>query len=144
MATLNPYLNFNGTTEEAFNFYRSVFGGEFLALMRFSDTDFAEKLPEADRSKIMHIALAIGKGNMIMATDALECMGQKLNTGDDISLCLSADSLEEAERLFNALSTGGTVTAPLKLEFWGDYFGMLKDPFGKQWMITFSPNRTQS
>ncbi len=81
MATINPYLNFSGNTEEAFNFYKSVFGGEFLVLQRFKDTPEADKLPEADRDKIMHVSLPIGNGNILMATDALESMGQKLVVG---------------------------------------------------------------
>lgn len=135
MIKINPYLNFNGNTEEAFNFYRSVFGGEFKILQRFKDTPEAGKVPEADRDKIMHIALPIGDGNILMATDALESAGQKLTEGNNFSLALSAGSEAEADKLFNALSDGGKVIMPLGRTFWGAYFGMVNDRFGIQWMV---------
>lgn len=139
MAMLNPYLNFNGNTEEAFNFYRSVFGTEFVALQRFRDTPqpICSQVSPADADKIMHIALPIGKNNILMATDALESMGQSVRTGDNFSLSLSADSHEEANRLFSALSAGGTITMPLDKAFWGAYFGLLTDRFGVQWMVVY-------
>ncbi len=93
MAAINPYLNFAGNTEEAFNFYKSVFGGEFAMIMRFSDTEHGANVPEEDRNKIMHIALPIW-GNMLMATDSLDCMGQKLNVGDNFSISVSPDSID--------------------------------------------------
>lgn len=138
MATLNPYLNFNGNTEEAFYFYKSVFGGEFLGLQRFRDIPEGDKLPPEDQDKIMHVALPIGKGNILMATDALESMGQKLTAGNNFSLSISTESEAEADRIFKALSEGGQVTMPLQKAFWGDYFGMLTDRFGIQWMISYS------
>lgn len=139
MATLNPYLNFNGNTEEAFNFYRSVFGTEFAALQRFRDTPepICSQVSPADAGKIMHVALPIGKGNVLMGTDALESMGQSVRTGDNFSLSLSADSHEEAERLFQALSDGGRVVMPLDKAFWGALFGLLTDRFGVQWMVVY-------
>ncbi len=137
MATLNPYLNFNGNTEEAFNFYKSVFGGEFVMLQRFKDTPEAEKLSPADQEKIMHVALPIGKGNILMATDALESMGQKLISGNNFYLSLQAESKAEAERLFNGLSAGGKIELALQDVFWGAYFGMFADRFGIQWMVNY-------
>ncbi|WPP53029.1 VOC family protein [Catalinimonas niigatensis] len=139
MLTLNPYLNFNGNTEEAFNFYQSVFGGEFIGgISRFKDSPEGEHMPvpEKDLDKIMHIALPIGKGNMLMATDALESMGQKLTVGDNFSLSLNVDSEAEADKLFSALSAGGKPTMPMGQTSWG-YFGMCTDKFGIQWMVNY-------
>jgi PhnB protein len=141
MAAINPYLNFAGNTEEAFNFYRSVFGGEFLAVMRFRDTPEAGNIPENEKDKIMHIALPIGKGNILMATDALESMGHRLTAGNNFSLSIQPDSKPEAERLFNALSAGGEVAMPLEKAFWGAYFGMFTDRFGVQWMINYDESQ---
>ena len=140
MATLNPYLNFNGNTEEAFNFYKSVFGGEFAMVQRFKDTPESGKVPAKDQDKIMHIALPIGKGNILMATDALESMGQKLMPGNNFHLSFSADNEAETEKLFNGLSAGGKVMVPLSKQFWGAYFGMCTDKFGVQWMVSFDEN----
>jgi PhnB protein len=137
MATLNPYLNFNGNAEDAFNFYKSVFGGEFITLQRFKDTPEADRVPPADKDKIMHIALPIGKGNILMATDAVESMGHKLVEGNNFMLSIGADSEKEADKLFNGLSTGGKVEVPMSKMFWGAYFGMFKDKFGIKWMINY-------
>ncbi|MGV3504777.1 MAG: VOC family protein [Adhaeribacter sp.] len=142
MASLNPYLNFNGNTEEAFNFYKSVFGGEFLTLQRFKDTPGGDQVAEADRDKIMHVALPIGQ-NILMATDALESMGQHLKAGNNYSLSLDAASEAEANQLFQALSAGGKVDMPLEKTFWGAYFGMLTDRFGIQWMVNYDYNQKQ-
>ena len=143
MATANPYLNFNGNTEEAFNFYKSVFGGEFATLQRFKETPEAGKIPANEQDKIMHIALPIGNGNILMATDALESMGQNLKVGNNFSISLSTESEEEAEKLFNGLSEGGKVTMPLQKTFWGAYFGMLTDRYGVNWMFNqnLDPNK---
>jgi PhnB protein len=143
MTAVNPYLNFNGNTEEAFNFYKSVFGGEFQALMRFGDNPGCAEIAEADKSKIMHIALPIGNGTILMATDALESMGQKLSVGNNFYICLSPASKEEADRLFNGLSADGKVEMPLQDMFWGDYFGSLADRFGVQWMVSYNKDRQQ-
>jgi len=137
MATLNPYLNFNGNTEEAFNFYKSVFGGEFITLQRFKDTPEAERVPPADRDKIMHVSLPIGKGNILMGTDAVESMGHKLTVGNNFSLSLSAESEKESDKIFNGLSAGGKVEVPMSKMFWGAYFGMFTDKFGIKWMINY-------
>ena len=136
--TINPYLNFPGNTEEAFNFYKSVLGGEFPFLQRFKDTPEADKISPEDANKIMHISLPVGNGNMIMATDALESMGQKLTQGNNFYLCISADSKEEADKLFNGLSQGGQLTMPMADMFWGAYYGSFTDKYGINWMVNCS------
>lgn len=139
MATINPYLNFPGNTEEAFNFYKSVFGGDFVGgINRFKDTPESDKISDNEKNKVMHVALPVGKGNTLMATDALESMGQKVNAGNNIYLSLEAESKEEAEKLFNGLSAGGKVTMPLDDAFWGAYFGMLTDKFRIHWMVNYT------
>ena len=148
MATINPYLNFNGNTEDAFNFYKSVFGGEFAAVMRFGDVSKTEacegmKVAEHELDKIMHIALPIGKDNVLMATDGLESMGQNFRVGDNFSISISAESRREADELFTRLSEGGKVEMPLADAFWGDYFGMLQDKFGIQWMVSYNEKYNQ-
>ena len=145
MAKLNPYLNFVGNTEEAFNFYKSVFGGEFSALMRFKDVPASEecegmKVAEHEREKIMHIALPIGDGNVLMATDVLESMKENFKIGDNISLSLSVDSKEEADALYAKLSEGGSYLMPPADAFWGAYFGMCVDRFGVRWMFNCDNN----
>jgi PhnB protein len=137
MAKMNPYLNFPGTTEEAFNFYKSVFGGEFAMLQRFGDTPEKDKVPAEIRNKIMHVALPIGGGNVLMATDACEQMGFKLTMGNNVYICLSPDTREEADRLFNGLSQDGTVSMPLQDMFWGAYYGDFTDKWGVKWMVNY-------
>ena len=137
MKAVHPYLNFDGNTEDAFNFYKSVFGGEFTALQRFKDTPFGEQLPVEERDKIMHVALEVTPDTMLMATDTLKSMGQELKPGNNYSITLSTESEEESNKLFNKLAEGGTVTMPLEKAFWGAYFGMLTDKFGIQWMINY-------
>ncbi len=141
MKAFNPYLNFAGNTEEAFNFYKSIFGGEYAMVMRYKDTPEGAKLSAEDAEKIMHIALPIGNGNVLMATDALESMGQKLNAGNNFSLSVHADSEEDSHRIFNALADGGKITVPIQMQFWGELFGQLKDKFGIQWMITYTDRK---
>lgn len=143
MAAINPYLNFPGNTEEAFNFYKSVFGGKFTTLVRFKDTPEGGRVPDGEKDKIMHVALPIGKGNVLMATDALDSMGHKLTFGNNLHISIQAGSKEEAERLFNGLSTGGNVIVPLADAAWG-YFGMFKDRFGVQWMVNYDKNAAAS
>lgn len=143
---VNPYLNFNGKTEEVFNFYKSVFGGEFAFLQRFSHLPAGETaedgcvdsdIPEAEKNGIMHIALPIGK-TMLMGTDVPSNMPQ-VKAGTNISLCISTDSKADSDRIFAALSDGGNVQMPLQDMFWGDYYGMLIDKYEIQWMISFNP-----
>ena len=137
MARFNPYLNFNGNTEEAFNFYKSVFGGEFAMVMRFRDFPGNEQMPAELLDKIMHIALPIGNGNMLMATDSIESLGQKLVVGNNHYFMLGVDSKEEADDLFAKLSVDGKIEMPLQDTFWGDYYGSFTDQFGIQWMIDY-------
>ena len=140
MTTLNPYLNFNGNTEEAFTFYKSIFGGDFAMVQRFKDTPEAGNTAAADQNKIMHIALPIGNGNILMGTDALESKGHKLTGGNNFHLSVSTESEDETRKIFNALSSGGTITVPLDKMFWGAYFGMCTDKFGIQWMVNYDSN----
>lgn len=139
MALINPYINFNGNAEEAFNFYKSVFGGEFATIMRFKDMPSLEnQISENEANKIMHIALPIGK-NILMANDVPESMG-KVNENENRSkICISADSRDEADKLFNGLSKGGNVEMPIGDSPWGTYFGMFRDKYGIEWMVDFNP-----
>ena len=136
MATLNTYLNFNGNTEEAFNFYRSVFGGEFSNLQRFKDGPGADKLPENDKEKIMHVSLPIG-GNVLMGTDVGGGMPE-VTFGTNSSICIEAANEEEAHKLFDGLSAGGQIGMPLQKMFWGGLFGYFTDKFGVQWMFNYT------
>ena len=141
MAIVNPYLNFAGNTEEAFNFYKTVFGTEISRVVRFKDGPGGDKVPAEYTEKIMHISMPCGNGNTLMATDMIEAMGHTLKPGNNFSLSLSPGSEEEALQLFNGLSAGGTIEAPFKKEFWGGYFGMFSDKFGIRWMINYEPSQ---
>ncbi len=144
MLKINPYLNFAGNTEDAFKFYKSVFGGEFAMLQRFKDTPEAGRVPEQEKEKIMHVSLPVGEATTLMATDALESMGHKLSVGNNIQLSIEAESKNEVDKLFKGLSAGGKVTMPLADTFWGAYFGMVTDKFGVQWMVSYSkPQQTK-
>ena len=136
MIMINPYLNFMGTTEEAMNFYKSVLGGEFTLVQRFKDVTGSDKMPANEQNKILHIALPVGQST-IMATDLLESLGQTISEGNNNHLCLHAESEAEVDKLFNGLSAGGQVTMPVNRTFWGAYFGMFRDKYGVQWMITY-------
>lgn len=139
MTKINPYLNFAGNTEEAFNFYKSVFGGEFASVNRFKDMPMeGVTLSEEDQNKILHIALPIGKGNMLMASDMLESFGQTLTQGNNVSVSVHPESKEEADRIFNALAEGGTIEMPIADAPWGDYYGSLQDKFGVKWMVNYA------
>lgn len=140
MTTVNPYLSFNDSCEEAFNFYKSVFGGEFLQIVRFKDVPSEQAMPEGEGEKIMHISLPIGQGTILMASDTPEAFG-KVTVGNNISISIHPDSEEEATTLFNGLSAGGSVTMPLQKTFWNAYFGMFADKFGIQWMVNYDYNR---
>ena len=141
MITLNPYLNFKGNAEEAFNFYKSVFGGDFSYIQRYKDvpkdSPGMDKIAPEDMEKIMHISLPIGKGNVLMASDSVAPMGGSLTVGDNFNLSISAESEEEATKIFNALSVGGKVEVPLQKMFWDSLFGMFVDKFGIYWMINY-------
>ena len=137
MAKANIYLNFPGYTEQVFNFYKSVFGGEFAMLTRFSEIPDSEKIPADMKDKLMHVALPLAPGNVLMGSDTLEGMGPAYQVGNNFSISLSAESKEEANRLFAGLSTGGTVEMPMQDTFWESYFGMLVDQFGMQWQVDY-------
>jgi PhnB protein len=141
MAKVSIYLNFQGNTEEAFNFYKSVFKTEFVGQIFYNKdippTEGMPELSEADKSKIMHICLPILGGINIMGTDMLESMGHKLTIGNNTTINLEPDSKEETDRLYNLLSTGATECAPMSEQFWG-YWGCCLDRFGIRWMFNFS------
>ncbi len=139
MATVSTYLNFARQTEEAFNFYKSVFGGEFVGgIYRFGDIPASEDLPplpDSDKNLVMNIALPILGGHVLMGTDAPESMGFNLTHGNNSYICLHPDTRKETKRLFDALSAGGQIEQELQDMFWGDYYGSCKDKFGVQWMF---------
>jgi len=138
MATTNTYLNFNGNCEEAFNFYKSVFGGEFGFLGRFSEMPKSKdyKIPNSDLNKIMHVSLPIGN-SILMGSDTGGDWAPTFIKGNNFSVSVTAESKTEANKLFSALSEGGQITMPLENTFWGDYFGMLTDRFGINWMVSY-------
>jgi PhnB protein len=139
MAHVSTYLNFNGNTEEVFNYYKSIFGTEFEGqIMRYGDMPSPEGMPPVNdkiKNMVMHVALPITAGHYLMGTDALEEMGFKVTKGNNMYICLHPDTRKEADRLFNALSDGGKVEMPLAEQFWGDYYGAWADKYGVQWMI---------
>ena len=139
MTTLNPWFNFNGNAEEAFIFYKSVFGGEFTKIIRFKDLASAEfPVPEKEQNKIMYIALPIGGGNMLIANDVPEVMG-KVNENENRSkILVTAESKEEADRVFTGLSAGGNVEGSMGDSPWGTYAGMFRDKYGIEWIIEYS------
>ena len=139
MALINPHINFNGNAEEAFTFYKSVFGGEFAKIMRFKDLASPE-FPVADHEaeKIMHIALPIGK-NVLMANDVPEILGKTNENENRSKIAISAETKEEAEKLFYGLSAGGQIEMPIEESPWGSYFGMFRDKYGIEWMVNFDP-----
>jgi PhnB protein len=138
MVQVNVYLNFAGNTEEAFKFYKDVFGGEFASVVRFKDMPMeGVTLSDQDASKIMHIGLPIGDGQMLMGTDSLASLGQQLVQGNNVHISVHPDSKDETDRLFNALSAGGEVDMPIADQPWGDYYGSFKDKFGVHWMIDY-------
>jgi PhnB protein len=137
MANINPHINFNGNAEEAFLFYKSVFGGEFSSIVRFkelSSPDFP--VPEKEADKIMHIALPIGN-SILMANDVPEIMGRTNENENRSKIVISAESKEEADKLFNGLSVGGQIEMPMDNSPWGSYFGMFRDKYGIEWMVQF-------
>jgi PhnB protein len=136
---INTYLNFNGNAEEAFKFYKTVFGGEFRQITRFKDMPMpGVSVPKKDENKIMHIALPIGKDDTLMASDVLESLGHKLVVGNNVSISIFPDSKEEATRVFKALSAGGKIDMPIADAPWGDYYSGFTDKFGIQWMVDYT------
>ena len=143
MIKLNPYLNFAGNTEEAFKFYKSIFGGEFTDFVRFKDMPMeGVDLSEEEGNKIMHLALPIGKDDVLMASDTLESLGQKLELGNNCLISIQPESKEEADRIFNALAAGGTIEMPIEDQIWDAYYGSVEDKFGVQWMVNYSHPET--
>jgi PhnB protein len=142
MAQANPYLNFNGNTEEAFNFYKSVFGGEFITFQRFGDAPGCEGIPQGEQKGIMHVALPISANSVLMGTDVPSIM-PKVVAGTNISISLQTESEEETRKLFNGLSAGGNVHMPLDKMFWGALYGMFTDKFGIQWMVNYDYGQTK-
>lgn len=139
MATVNVYLTFNGNCKEAFDFYKSVFGGEYPYVGTFGEMPPAEgkTMPEADKDKIMHISLPISKETILMGSDTGGEWAAHFNQGNNVSLSINTESRAEAEKMFNGLSAGGQVTMPLADTFWGAYFGMWTDKFGINWMVNY-------
>jgi PhnB protein len=141
MKAINPWINFNGNAEEAFNFYKAVFGGEFSKVIRFKDLASAD-FPVADNEadKIMYISLPIGKGNVLIANDVPEIMGRTNEQENRSKIVVSAETREEADRVFNGLSVGGDIEGPIGQSPWGSYAGMFRDRFGIEWIVDFDPN----
>lgn len=140
MALINPHINFNGNAEEAFNFYKSVFGGEFAKIMRFKDLATTEfQVTGNEANKIIHIALPIGQ-NILMGNDVPESMGPVNENENRSKISISAESREEADKLFSELSAGGNIEVPIEDSPWGSHFGMFRDKFGIEWMVDFDPN----
>ncbi|MCE7065150.1 VOC family protein [Dyadobacter sp. CY326] len=141
MKTINPWINFNGNAEEAFNFYKLVFGGEFTKVIRFKDLSSDEfSIPENEADKIMTIVLPIGKHNVLVGNDVPEFMGTVNERENRSKIAISAESREEAEKVFNELSAGGDVEGPIGDSPWGSYAGMFRDKYGIEWIVEFDPN----
>lgn len=145
MTTVNIYLNYNGNCEEAFNFYQSVFGGEFSYVGRFKEIPPQEGIPplsEEMGNKIMHISLPISKETMLMGSDTGGEWAPAFRQGNNFAISVNTDSKENADRFFNALASGGNITMPIGKTFWGDYFGMVEDRFGVNWMVSYGENQS--
>ncbi|WP_443938244.1 VOC family protein [Pedobacter sp. MW01-1-1] len=139
MAQINPYIHFNGNAEEAFHFYKSAFGGDFVRVVRFKDfSNEAASVNEKEGNKIMHIALPIGQNNILMGSDVPEVLGQVNEMENRSKISVSTESKEEADHLFTMLSKDGSVEMPIQDSPWGSYFGMFRDKYGIEWMISFS------
>ena len=139
MTTVNVYLTFTGNCEEAFNFYKSIFGGDFTSFNRFDGMPASPEfsIPDEEKNKIMHITLPIGKETVLMGSDAMKGFGPEIVVGNNFSISVAPSSRAEADRIFAALSKGGNVTMPMQDQFWGAYFGGLTDQFGINWMVNF-------
>ncbi|RWW91941.1 VOC family protein [Flavobacterium cerinum] len=141
MRAINPWINFNGNAKEAFTFYKSVFGGDFTKIVRFKDLSGPEfQVGENDADKIMTIALPIGKHNVLLGNDVPEFMGRVHENENRSKIVISAESREEADRLFNGLSAGGDIEGPIDDSPWGTYAGMFRDKYGIEWIVEFDPN----
>jgi PhnB protein len=141
MRTINPWINFNGNAEEAFTFYKSVFGGEFTKIVRFKELSSAEfPVAENEANKIMHIALPLSKHNVLLANDIPEFMGRVNEKENRSKIVVNAESREEADKIFNGLSAGGDIEGPIGDSPWGTYAGMFRDKYGIEWIVEFAPN----
>ncbi len=142
MATLNTWINFNGNAEEAFTFYKSVFGGEFSKVVRFKDIASDEfQVPEKEENKIMYIGLPIGNDTFLIANDVPEVMGRVQENENRSKILVRTESKEEADRLFDGLSAGGAEEGAMGDSPWDSYAGMFRDKYGIEWIIEFSPNK---
>ena len=142
MTTIHPWINFNGNAEEAFSFYKSVFGGEFTKVVRFKDIASTEfPVPEKEENKIMHIALPIGTGATLIANDVPEILGRVNERENRSKILVNTESKEEADRLFTGLSAGGEVEGPMGDGPYGSYMGMFRDKYGIEWIIEFSSSK---
>lgn len=140
MASVNIYLTFNGNCKEAFEFYRSVFGGEFVTMSTFGDMppgDESSTVPPEEASRVMHVSLPVSAETWLMGSDTAGEWSSQFREGNNYSISINAESKEEADRLFSGLSADGRVTMPMEKTFWGAYFGMFTDKFGIQWMVNY-------
>ena len=140
---INPYITFNGNCEDAFNFYKSVFGGSFPYIGRFGEMPPMDGMtvPDSEKNKIMHVSLPIGNNSILMGSDSSDAFGQANIAGNNFNISVNATSQNEADKLYNGLSNGGKQTMPMSKTFWGSYFGMLEDKFGIQWMVSFDEGK---
>ena len=146
MPTINTYLTFDGNCEEAFNFYKSVFGGEFTFMGRFGDMPSeagGDTIPDDQKNRVMHVSLPISKETILMGSDTGGEWAAGFKEGNNFSISITADSKEEADRFFNELSSDGVVTMPIADTFWGDYFGSFTDKFGINWMVGYNEQQSQ-
>jgi PhnB protein len=143
MATINPYLTFDGNCEEAFNFYKSIFGGEFPYIGRYKDMPSEHPIPDSEKEKIMHVSLPISKETILMGSDSSGSFGHSTVAGNNFSLSVNTDTEEEARSVFEKLSAGGKVTMPLEKTFWNALFGMFTDKFGINWMVNYDYNQNK-
>jgi len=143
MATINPYLTFDGNCEEAFNFYKSIFGGEFPYIGRYKDMPSEHPIPDSEKEKIMHVSLPISKETILMGSDSSGSFGHNTVAGNNFSLSVNTDTEEEARSVFEKLSAGGKVTMPLEKTFWNALFGMFTDKFGINWMVNYDYNQNK-
>jgi len=143
MTTVNAYLTFNGNCEEAFNFYKSIFGGEFAFISKFSEMpeDPKFKLTEEEKNRVLHCSFPISEHTVLMGSDTGGDWASDFAIGTNVSISINTDSKEEADRLFNSLSAGGKVIFPIRDTFWDSYFGSFTDKFGVQWMVSFDAPR---
>lgn len=143
MASINPYLIFNGNCEEAFNFYKSVFGGNFSYVGRYKEMPPETPVSDSEKEKIMHISLPISKETALMGADSSESFGKVTQAGDNFSISINAETEDEAKKIFNELSAGGKIKMPLEKTFWGALFGMFIDKFGIHWMMSYDYGSTK-